>query len=187
MASKLPFDTKCADAYGCGMSKTSASGKTSVKPRGKAKPLAIPARASAPAVKPRLGAHAGLTASTGSAAVRAKTLRLIPEFEAGLGILKNILRKPVNKMVNEAVGEYIEKRAAEVETDLRGVLEKLKAYKRADPRFASARAQFVEAEARYGADDPAEGVVFDIEPPQRKAGKSKMGPSQAMVRKLLRS
>jgi hypothetical protein len=67
------------------------------------------------------------------------------------------------------------------------VLEKLKAYKHADPKFASARAQFVEAEVRYGADDPLEGVVFDIEPPQRKTGKSKMGPSQAMVRELLKS
>lgn len=169
------------------MSKTSASAKTSVKPRSKAKPLTISARGPAPAVKPRRGTHAGLAAGTGSAAVRAKTLRLIPEFEVGLGLLKNILHKPVNKMVNEAVGEYIEKRTAEVETDLRGVLEKLKAYKRADPKFASARAQFVEAEGRYGTDDPVEGVVFDVEPPQRKAGKSKMGPSQAMVRELLKS
>lgn len=169
------------------MHKTSASDKTRVKPRGKAKPLAISASVPAPAVKPRRAAHSGLTAGTGTGVVRAKTLRLIPEFEVGLGLLKDILHKPVNKMVTEAVGEYIEKRSAEVEADLRGVLEKLKAYKRVDPKFASARAQFVEAKVRYGADDPVEGVVFDIEPPQRKAGKLKMGPSQAMVRELLRS
>jgi hypothetical protein len=168
------------------MSKTSASEKTSAKFRAKAKPSAISAKAPVPAVKPKRGTHAGPTAGTGSAVARAKTLRLIPEFEAGLGLLKNILHKPINKMVNEAVGEYIEKRTAEVETDLRGVLEKLAAYKRTDPKFASARAQFVEAEVRYGADDPVEGVVFDIEPPQRKAAKSKMGPSQAMVRALSR-
>ncbi len=169
------------------MSKTSDSAKTSVKPRGKAKPLTLSTRGPAPAVKPRRATQAGLTTATGSAVVRAKTLRLIPEFEAGLGLLKNILHKPVNKMVNEAVGEYIEKRTAEVETDLQGVLEKLKAYKRADPKFASARARFVDAEGRYGADDPVEGVVFDVEPPQRKGGKSRMGPSQAMVRELLKS
>jgi len=170
------------------MSKTSASAKTSVKPRGKAKPLTISARGPAPAVKPRRGTQADLAAGgTASAVVRAKTLRLIPEFEVGLGLLKNILHKPVNKMVNEAVGEYIERRTAEVETDLRGVLEKLKAYKRADPKFAAARAQFVEAEGRHGAVDPVEGVVFDVEPPQRKAGKSRMGPSQAMVREVLKS
>lgn len=169
------------------MSKTSASAKAGAKPRVKGKSLTISARGPAPGVKPKREMHTGLTPGKGSTAVRAKTLRLIPEFEVGLGILKNILRKPVNKMVNEAVGEYIEKRTAEVETDLRGVLEKLKAYKRADPKFASARAQFVEAEARYGADDPVEGVVFDVEPPQRSAGKSKMGPSQTMVRELLKS
>jgi len=141
------------------MNKTIASAKPSPKPRVKAKLLATSARRSAPAAKPKRDRVAGLSVGDGSAVVRAKTLRLRPEFEVGLGILKNVLRKPINKMVNEAVGEHIEKRAAEVEADLYGVLEKLKAYKRADRKFASARAQFVEAEARYGADDLVEGVV----------------------------
>ena len=169
------------------MSKTIASAKTSPKPRVKGKLLTTSARRSAPAAKPKRDRAAGLSVADGSAVVRAKTLRLRPEFEVGLGILKNVLRKPINKMVNEAVGEYIEKRAAEVEADLYGVLEKLKAYKRADRKFASARAQFVEAEARYGADDLVEGVVFDVEPPRRSAEKPKKGPSQTMVRELLGS
>jgi len=169
------------------MSKTIASAKTSPKPRVKAKPLAASAMRSAPAAKPKPELVEGLGVGDGSAVVRAKTLRLRPEFEVGLGILKTVLRKPINKMVNEAVGEYIEKRAAEVEADLHGVLGKLKAYKRADQKFAAARAQFVEAEARYGADDLVEGVVFDVEPPRRSGGKSKTGPSQTMVREILRS
>ena len=169
------------------MSKTIASAKTSPKPSVKGKLLTTSARRSAPAAKPKRDRAAGLSVADGSAVVRAKTLRLRPEFEVGLGILKNVLRKPINKMVNEAVGEYIEKRAAEVEADLYGVLEKLKAYKRADRKFASARAQFVEAEARYGAGDLVEGVVFDVEPPRRGAEKPKKGPSQTMVRELLGS
>lgn len=169
------------------MSKTFTSAKTSPKPRVKGNALTTSARRSVPAAKPKRVMVVGLSVGDASPVVRAKTLRLRPEFEVGLGILKRVLRKPINKMVNEAVGEYIEKRAAEVETDLYGVLETLKAYKRADRKFAAARAQFVEAEARYGADDLVEGVVFDVEPPQRSAGKSKTGPSQTMVRELLRS
>ena len=122
-----------------------------------------------------------------AAKVKAKTLRLEPAFEVGLGILKGVLRKPFNKMVNEAVGEYIEKRTAEVETDLTGVLEQLKAYRRADPGFKQALAEFVEAEARYGVEDPVEGVIVDVEPPRTKARKSKAGPAETMVRELLRN
>ena len=48
-------------------------------------------------------------------AVKAKTLRLAPEYEAGLTLLKGVLGMPVNKMVNEAVGEYIVRRTAKVE------------------------------------------------------------------------
>lgn len=169
------------------MSKNLAGAKTSPKPRVKGKPLTTSATRSAMAAKPKRAKVAGLGVESGSTVVRAKTLRLRPEFEVGLGILKDVLRKPINKMVNEAVGEYIERRAAEVEADLYGVLGKLKAYKRADQKFAAARAQFVEAEARHGADDPVEGVVFDVEPPRRSAGKSKTGPSQSMVREFLRS
>lgn len=118
--------------------------------------------------------------------VKTKTLRLTPEFEVGLALLKSILGIPVNKMVNEAVGEYIQKRAAEVETDLTGVLEQVKAYRRADPRFRQALAQFVEAEARHGGEDRLEGVVVDVKPPAR-VRKSTAGPAQEMVRELLKA
>ena len=118
--------------------------------------------------------------------VKAKTLRLASEFEAGLGLLKSVLGKPINKMVNEAVGEYIQKRAAEVETDLTSVLERVKAYRRADPQFKQALARFVKAEARHGGNDPVEGVVVDVDPPTR-VRKSKAGPAQRMVRGLLKA
>lgn len=137
-----------------------------------------------------MGLPLTLHPSSGSGAVtvgvKAKTLRLAPEFEAALGLLKRVLGMPVNKMVNEAVGEYIQKRAAEVETDLTGVLEQVKAYRRADPQFKQALAQFVKAEARHGGDDPVEGVVVEVEPPTG-LGKSKAGPAQTMVRDLLKA
>jgi hypothetical protein len=158
----------------------------------------IRSRKSARSTSKAHGRGAGLSATrralskSGAVTVGVKvtTLRLAPEFEAGLCLLKRFLHMPVNKMVNEAVGEYIQKRAADVETDLTGVLEQVKAYRRADPQFKQALAQFVTAEARYGGDDPVEGVVVDVEPPTRvqksKAQKSKAGPAQTMVRELLK-
>lgn len=126
-------------------------------------------------------------------AVKPKTLRLEPTFEVGLGLLKQALHKPVNKMVNEAVGEYIARRTAEVEADLGGVLARLKAYRRSDPDFKRDRNAFIAAEAEFGASDPMEGVVYKVESP-REAGaaktavrKSKPGPALSRVRELLRS
>ena len=112
-------------------------------------------------------ALSGPTAFAGpeSASVRTKTLRLKPAFDRGLLILKDILRKPVNTMVNEAVGEYIERRTAQVESDLTTTLDELQAYRRSDPEFAAARAAFVDAEARHGHEDPMEGRVVQVERP----------------------
>jgi len=140
------------------------------------------ARAHTPAVR-----KASSAKSAATAVVKTKTLRLAPEYEAGLALLKGVLGTPVNKMVNEAVGEYIRKRSAEVEADLTGVLAQVKAYRRADPQFKQARARFVAAEARLGADDPLEGVVVDVAPPVAKRRTTKTGPAQAMIRELLKS
>ena len=132
----------------------------------------------------------GLVTTGVKAKTLPKTLRLAPEFEVGLVLLKSVLGKAVNKMVNEAVSEYIQKRTAEVETDLSGVLEQVKAYRRADPQLKQALAQFVRAEARHGGDDSVEGVVVDVEPPTRvrkSKAKSKAGPTQTMVRELLKA
>jgi predicted DNA-binding protein len=126
-------------------------------------------------------------ANGATAVVKTKTLRLAPEFEAGLALLKSVLGMPVNKMVNEAVGEYIRKRSAEVEADLTGVLEQVKAYRRADPHFKQARARFVDAEARLAGNDPVEGVVVELESPAGNRRKPKAGPAQTMIRGLLKA
>jgi hypothetical protein len=131
--------------------------------------------------------HPSPKARAAAPAVKTKTLRLAPEYEAGLALLKGVLGTPVNKMVNEAVGEYIRKRSAQVEADLTGVLAQVKAYRRADPRFKQARARFVDAEARLGGDDPVEGVVIDMAPPASKRRAAKAGPAQTMIRELLKS
>jgi hypothetical protein len=156
------------------MSKTLSAAKRRPSPK---------ARAPAPAVRAASSAK-----SAAAATVKTKTLRLAPEYEAGLALLKGVLGTPVNKMVNEAVGEYIRRRSAEVEADLTGVLERVKAYRRADPQFKQARARFVDAEARLGSDDAVEGVVVDMAPPVvRRRTANKAGPAQSMIRELLKS
>lgn len=127
--------------------------------------------------------HRSPKAGTATTEVIPKTLRLAPEYEAGLALLKGVLGMPVNKMVNEAVGEYIRKRTAEVEADLTGVLAQVKAYRRADPHFKKALSTFVDAEARHGGKDPVEGGVVAA-PSGAARRKAKARSAQSMIRDM---
>ncbi len=109
------------------------------------------------------------------ARAKATTFRLDPQVQAGLVLLQGVLKKPLNKLVNAAVAHFVERRTAEVETDLVKALERVRAYRRSDPDFTKAMAEFVDAEARWGDADPVEGGAKEI-----------AGPAQAMVHELLR-
>jgi hypothetical protein len=118
-----------------------------------------------------------------TAAPKATTVRLEPALITGLSLLRRILKKPMNRMVNEAVRHYVERKSSEVETDLQNVLERVQAYQRSDPNYQKLWAEFVDAEARYGKDDPVEGRI-------KSAGAMKnrlesAGPVQAKVREIL--
>jgi hypothetical protein len=166
------------------MSKPIATPKSPRSSRQKALPVSR-AKSSAPAAKSKVAVvGASRTQAAQSAKVKATTLRLRPTLQQGLELLQVVLKKPINKLVNEAVAGFIEKRTAEVEVNLTGVLAQIKAYKRADPKFEHARARFVDAEALHGSDDPVEGVVVDVEPSARKP---RQGPALKMVQDLLRS
>jgi len=106
---------------------------------------------------------------------KATTFRLDPPLQEGLVLLQAILKKPLNRLVNEAVRGFIQKRTAEVEADLQRVLTRLKVYRRSDPKFEKAIARFVDAEARFGSEDPAEGRA-----------EASAGPARAVVHKFLR-
>lgn len=106
---------------------------------------------------------------------KATTLRLDSSLQAGLVLLGKVLKKPLNRLVNEAVRGFIEKRSAEVEADLEKTLRRLKAYRKLDPNFESAIAKFVDAEATLTGEDPVEGRQQPT-----------AGPSQTMVHELLR-
>jgi hypothetical protein len=106
---------------------------------------------------------------------KATTYRLEPRFQKGLALLGTITRKPANRMVNEAVGAYLASRTAEVEADLETTLRRVREYRSADSDFESAIEEFVQAEAVLAGEDPAEGEAAPA-----------AGPSQKMVRKILR-
>lgn len=106
---------------------------------------------------------------------RATTVRLDPVLQEGLALLQGVDKKPLNRLVNEAIRDYLEKRGAAVEAELQQILSRVRAYRRADPNYQRAIAEFVAAEAALGAGDPVEGRA---EPAA--------GPAQRMVQALLR-
>lgn len=104
---------------------------------------------------------------------KATTFRIDPVIKDGLVKLSKLLRQPLNRLVNDALGEYVAKRILEVENDLESTLEDLRTYRKSNPNFERAIGEFVEAEATM-THDPAEGRIV-----------SQIGPTESVVRKLL--
>lgn len=99
---------------------------------------------------------------------KATTYRIDPVVQAGLATLSQVLGRPLNQLVNEAVRDYVTRRSREVEMDLEATLESLRAYRRSDPNFERAIADYVDAEASL-TEDPAEGQrAMDIGPAQTR-------------------
>ena len=104
------------------------------------------------------------------------TLRIDPEERAALKILSKLERRPINQLLNEAIKSYLSRKGRKersLETDLR----RLDAYRKKDPKFRRAIAEFVEAEATVT--DPLEGQPFE-ETPDKPTG-----PIQSKVREAL--
>jgi len=105
---------------------------------------------------------------------KATTFRIDPAVQAGLSTLSKVLGRPLNQLVNEAVRDFVARRTKEVEMDLEATLEALRAYRKSDPNYERALADYVDAEASLK-EDPAEG--------QRAED---MGPAQARMLELLK-
>jgi predicted transcriptional regulator len=73
--------------------------------------------------------------------------------------LSEVLNRPMNQLVNEALEDFVARRSRQVEQDLETALTRLRAYRARDPHFREAIASAVEAEAQLGQDDPAQGKV----------------------------
>jgi hypothetical protein len=83
--------------------------------------------------------------------------------------------------VAEEIGELVDgvkrlRKEARVPGSGDDVARRLRGYRQADPGFKRSIRAFVDAEAQYGADDPAEGRLT---PPET-------GPALSMVRALIR-
>jgi predicted transcriptional regulator len=123
----------------------------------------------------RSSRHRGSKRAKRGGARKATTFRLDPRFQKGLTLLGEVRRVPLNRLVNEAVGEYLDAHAATVEAELEETLRRVKAYRQVDPGFESAISKFAEAEAELAADDPVEGQTTRAK-----------GPAQRLVRELIR-
>lgn len=87
---------------------------------------------------------------------KATTYRIDPNIQAGLSTLSKLLGRPQNQLVNEAVRDFVARRARELERDLEATLEAVRAYRKSDPYFERALADYVDAEASLE-EDPGEG------------------------------
>jgi hypothetical protein len=86
------------------------------------------------------------------------------------------IKRPLNRWVNIALAELIDRRSATLETELAEALRSIKAYRKTDPGYKRAIQAFIKAEVDNAAEDPMEGG------PQPKS----VGPAVSLVRKMLR-
>lgn len=107
------------------------------------------------------------------------TIRLNEAVQQGLRFLEahGGVRRPLNKWINIALAELIERQAAAVEDELERALRNIKAYRKTDPGYKRAIKAFIDAEVAFAAEDPMEGT----REPQAT------GPAVSMVREMLRA
>lgn len=91
---------------------------------------------------------------------KASTHRLKPEVQAGLDHLSKVLRRPKNKLMNEAVHLYVQQRSCELEQQMETTLKALRAYRKRDPDFEKAIDDFVAAEVSQAGRDPLDGQII---------------------------
>ncbi|MFM9967563.1 MAG: hypothetical protein ACKVQK_04045 [Burkholderiales bacterium] len=106
------------------------------------------------------------------------TIRLDPSVQNGLRLLEahGGAKRPLNKWVNVALAELIERHAATVERELEQALLNIKAYRKSDPGHKRAITAFIDAEIAGMTGDPMEG---SREP-------RPTGPAVSMLRQMIR-
>lgn len=112
------------------------------------------------------------------ARLQVTTIRLDQAVQEGLRVLEahGGVRRPLNKWVNMALADLIERQAATLENELDQALQSIRAYRKTDPGYKRAIKAFINAEVAHAAQDPMEGS------PEPQA----TGPAVSMVREILR-
>jgi predicted transcriptional regulator len=85
----------------------------------------------------------------------ATTIRLEPKAQAALQNLSKVTRRPMNKIINEAITAFVGHRSRAVEKELEAMVASLRAYRDSDPGDEKAIAGFAKAELTHA--DPVEG------------------------------
>jgi predicted transcriptional regulator len=112
----------------------------------------------------------------------ATTYRLDRFAKEGLAKLSRLLHTSHNKLVNQAVREFVLRRTRQLEVDLESTLADLRAYQARDPDFEESIAKFVAAEVALE-EDPTEGtVVVEDDTDDALSGG---GPAHSAVREVL--
>jgi predicted transcriptional regulator len=106
------------------------------------------------------------------------TLRIDAEERTALENLSRIEGRPMNQLLNEAIKGYLRQRGRK-ERSLEANLASLRAYRKKDPGYQKAIAEFVEAEATL--EDPLEGEIVEAKLKEAKAA----GPVQSKIRDIL--
>lgn len=89
----------------------------------------------------------------------ATTIRLEPKAQAALQNLSKVTKRPMNKLVNEAITAFVGHRSRAVEKELEDMVASLRAYRTSDPDDEKAIAAFAKAETTTTQADPVEGRV----------------------------
>jgi predicted transcriptional regulator len=84
------------------------------------------------------------------------TVRADARVVAALRSLSRLTRKPMNRLVVEALLDYLDRRSETVGAEFEAELRRLRAYRDADPDDAAAIREFAAAEASHA--DPVEGT-----------------------------
>lgn len=108
------------------------------------------------------------------------TLRIEEKESVALKALSKVEGRPINQLLNEAIKSYLSRQNRK-ERSLEANLADLRAYRKQDPGFRRAIAEYVEAEASL--DDPLEG-----EPIEGQFVKGQFKPAgrvQTKIRELL--
>jgi predicted transcriptional regulator len=106
------------------------------------------------------------------------TLRIDAEERTALENLSRIEGRPMNQLLNEAIKGYLRQRGRK-ERSLEAHLASLRAYRKKDPGYQKAIAEFVEAEAIL--EDPLEGEIVEAKQKEAKTA----GPVQSKIRDIL--
>ena len=109
------------------------------------------------------------------------TLRIDPEERAALAHLSKVERRPINQLLNDAIKLYLSQPRRK-EKGLQTTLEKLQEYRKRDPGFKRAKAEYIDAEASMG-QDPLDGEIVEGEIVNGEV--QAIGPVQSKIRELL--